>query len=47
VTDVTAFHVESGKIRHGDDYVFDQEVGATAYPPKEAIAADPRSRTAQ
>jgi hypothetical protein len=32
VTGVAAFHVKSGKIRHGNDYVFDQQVDATAYP---------------
>ena len=36
VTGVTAFHVTRGKIRHAKDYVFDQDVEATAYPRKDA-----------
>jgi ketosteroid isomerase-like protein len=42
VTGVTAFHVKSGKIRHGRDYIFDQDVEATAYPRKEATEAKER-----
>ena len=41
VTGVTAFHVAGGKIRHAKDYIFDQDVEATAYPPKGAAEAEP------
>lgn len=39
VTGVTAFHATRGKIRHAKDYVFDQDVEATAYPPKDTSVA--------
>ncbi len=40
VTGVSAFHVEGVKIRHAKDYIFDQDVEATAYPPRDAAAAE-------
>ena len=43
VTGVTAFHVERGKIRHGKDYIFDQDVESTAYPPRATAEAGPQA----
>ena len=41
VTGVTAFHVEGAKIHHAKDYIFDQDVEATAYPARDAAVAEP------
>ncbi len=39
VTGITKFHTEGGKIRHVKDYIYDQDVVATAYPHKgDAVA---------
>ena len=37
VTGVTAFHIKGAKIRHAKDFIFEQDVEATAYPPREAV----------
>lgn len=46
-TGITRFRVEGGKIRHAKDYIFDQDVVATAYPHKGDAVAGPSSRTAR
>ena len=46
-TGVTGFRVEGGKIRHAKDYIFDQDVVAAAFPPKDADVAESSARTAQ
>ena len=46
-TGITKFGIEGGKIRHGKDYIFDQDVVATAYPRRAADAAQSSTRTTQ
>jgi hypothetical protein len=40
VTGVTAFHATRGRISHAKDYIFDQDVEATAYPPRAPSLAE-------
>ena len=44
-TGVTKFRVEGGRIRDAKDYIYDQDVVATAYPKREADATRSSTRT--